>query len=469
MSTPIDDRRTFEVDKPLGLRQLIELEDSSILRQVDEYGLSKLGVAKHINRERNQREMTEFRSQLVSMLKENAHRLKTPDDENELRALLGDVVAKSGVNIPQEAIEDYIREIHHYGIIDPLMQDEEVTDIKFLGPIITYKKNNVYYRFDQQFASNEAMMAFVQAKLDRTPFHYERAEGTSDGRLPDGSRILVKGENTALQVYNRDKGRFDQEPCNLVAIRKFVRDWSLDELIESGMMDGQMKDYFQTMFDLNYSALITGERGVGKTSLINALCSLFDPLHHVAVIEDSPELTPHHPWVIRMWDKKANGENKGAISMESNIRDTARLDTKYVIIGETRVPDVALEYIKAIDFGSLCITSTHANDPQGGVMRMIFLAIASKAKPSEQLVRVQLRRMRLLIHSERLKATQGRPKLTRISELLGFEDNGTPIIHDVFRYNFRQDRFDFLGISKQTSEEAQERNIQLPDWMVGSR
>ena len=59
------------------------------------------------------------------------------------------------------------------------------------------------------------------------------------------------------------------------------------------------------------SFLVTGGTGTGKTTLLSALLSPVDPRERVVLVEDSGELRPAHPHVVRLEARPPNVEGAG--------------------------------------------------------------------------------------------------------------------------------------------------------------
>jgi energy-coupling factor transporter ATP-binding protein EcfA2 len=66
------------------------------------------------------------------------------------------------------------------------------------------------------------------------------------------------------------------------------------------------------MVNAKLAFLISGGTGSGKTTLLNALLALVPSTERVLVVEDSRELAPDHPHVIRLEARPPNAELVGA-------------------------------------------------------------------------------------------------------------------------------------------------------------
>ena len=61
--------------------------------------------------------------------------------------------------------------------------------------------------------------------------------------------------------------------------------------------------------------LVTGGTGTGKTTLLSSLLSCVAPAERIVLVEDSGELVPDHPHVVRLEARLSNVEGAGAIGL----------------------------------------------------------------------------------------------------------------------------------------------------------
>jgi pilus assembly protein CpaF len=59
---------------------------------------------------------------------------------------------------------------------------------------------------------------------------------------------------------------------------------------------------------------------VGKTTLLAALLALVPARERIVIFEDSRELAPNHPHVVRIEGRPVNTELAGAISLTDLVR-----------------------------------------------------------------------------------------------------------------------------------------------------
>jgi len=89
------------------------------------------------------------------------------------------------------------------------------------------------------------------------------------------------------------------------------------------------------------SFLISGGTGSGKTTLLAALLALVPTRERIVVVEDSRELDPLHPHVVRMEGRPANAERAGAVTLTDLVRQSLRMRPDRLVVGEVRGAEIA--------------------------------------------------------------------------------------------------------------------------------
>ncbi len=86
------------------------------------------------------------------------------------------------------------------------------------------------------------------------------------------------------------------------------------------------------------SFLVSGGTGSGKTTLLSALLGLVRPDERIVLAEDSAELRPDHPHVVRLETRPANQEAAGLVTLEDLVRQALRMRPDRLVVGEVRGP-----------------------------------------------------------------------------------------------------------------------------------
>jgi len=119
---------------------------------------------------------------------------------------------------------------------------------------------------------------------------------------------------------------------------------------------------------------VCGNPSVGKTTLLAALLALVPPNERIVIVEDSRELVPDHPHVVRIEGRPANTELAGAISLTDLVRQSLRMRPDRLVVGEVRGAEIC-DLLTAMNTGHEGGCGTvHANSPADVPARLEALA-----------------------------------------------------------------------------------------------
>ncbi|PJB98059.1 MAG: hypothetical protein CO079_04090, partial [Nitrosopumilales archaeon CG_4_9_14_0_8_um_filter_34_10] len=185
-----------------------------------------------------------------------------------------------------------IRDIVGYGILDVMMNDdniEEITAERFDRTVgVIHRKFTEFNILDSNvlFGSEDMMNSYIQRIIQRTGHSVTAAAPVMNAMTQTGDRMTV--------TYEREVSL----PGPTIDIRKFTRQpYTITHLLELGAMSKLMAAYLWILFDAKAFGLIIGETGSGKTTTINSLMCLTNPRWKIVSIEETPELKiPHYRW-----------------------------------------------------------------------------------------------------------------------------------------------------------------------------
>ncbi len=153
------------------------------------------------------------------------------------------------------------------------------------------------------------------------------------------------------------------------------RVFTLDDLAEVGMVPSAGVDILAGLVARREAFLVTGGTGSGKTTLLNTLLSAVDPGERLVVVEDSAELQPAHPHVVRLEARPANTEGSGAVTVRDLVRQALRMRPDRVVVGEVRGGEV-VDLLSALNTGHEGGCGTvHANSAADVPARLESLAL----------------------------------------------------------------------------------------------
>jgi pilus assembly protein CpaF len=170
--------------------------------------------------------------------------------------------------------EELVQDMTGYGPLEPLLRDEQITDIMVNGPDNIYVerkgKQACHVRFRD--ASHITMVAQkIAAGVGR---RVDEANPMVDARLSDGSRVNVVLPPLAID-----------SPC--VSIRKFPSSPGPGRDGEKTQCQPAWRNSLASLPLPGLSILVSGGTGSGKTTLLNAMSQLISVDERIITIEDA--------------------------------------------------------------------------------------------------------------------------------------------------------------------------------------
>ncbi|MCQ2555512.1 MAG: Flp pilus assembly complex ATPase component TadA [Clostridia bacterium] len=308
------------------------------------------------------------------------------------------------------------------GILQPLLEDSEVTEIMVNGPDNVFiEKNGMLIRNSAVFESIRELEDVMQNIAGDVHREINELNPIVDCRLPDGSRVNGVYHNVAVNGP-------------ILTIRKFSdRHFRLENLVENGTMTEECRILLEALVEAGYNMFISGGTSSGKTTLLDALSYAVPENERVIVIEDSMELKLDSiENIVHMESKKGNQDGMGKVTMSDLIRTSLRMRPDRIIVGEVRGDEV-VPMLQAMNTGHNGSLSTgHANSISGMLKRLETLYL-SALPVSLDAIRLQIAEgIDFMIHVERLHG--GKRTVTDISELIGYRD-GEYVLNRIFEYS----------------------------------
>jgi pilus assembly protein CpaF len=125
------------------------------------------------------------------------------------------------------------------------------------------------------------------------------------------------------------------------------------------------------------SFLVSGGTGSGKTTLLATLLGCCPAAERLLLVEDSGELRPHHPHVVRLEARPPNVEGVGQVTLRDLVRQALRMRPDRVVVGEVRGAEV-VDLLAALNTGHEGGCGTvHANAAADVPARLEALAVAA--------------------------------------------------------------------------------------------
>lgn len=155
------------------------------------------------------------------------------------------------------------------------------------------------------------------------------------------------------------------------------RAFTLEELVAAGALPETGARLLRALVGVRASFLVTGGTGSGKTTLLATLLGCVPASERIVLVEDSCELRPDHPHVVRLETRSANVEGAGAISLRTLVREALRMRPDRLVVGEVRGAE-CVDLLAALNIGHDGGAGTlHANSPADVPARVEALCTAA--------------------------------------------------------------------------------------------
>lgn len=249
----------------------------------------------------------------------------------------------------------------HVAMLDPDVEEISVTS--YATPV-----NVIHRRFTQYdwletnvvFGDEEVLRNYVQRLAQRAGKSVTVAIPFSDAMTREGHRIAVTFADEVTL------------PGSSIAIRKFPENpLSMAHLLKFGTLTPLMAAYLWLLEEYRGYIMILGPMSSGKSTMLNCLLTMIDPVMKIGTIEDTPELKiPHKSWQrFKARHTYSITEARYDVDLLDLVKLCVRYRPDYIVVGEVRGEEVrALTQAAALGHG--CLATLHAEGPEAALVRM---------------------------------------------------------------------------------------------------
>jgi len=321
----------------------------------------------------------------------------------------------------RELAAELVHDMLGLGPLEPLLEDETITDIMVNGP-------------DRVFVERRGKMVLSTAKF-RDATHVanvcqriaaaigrriDEASPMVDARLKDGSRVNIVFMPLALD------GPY-------ISIRKFAKKKiDFEKMIEVGSLTRPVARVLEIAGRARLNVVISGGTGSGKTTMMNAMSRLIDHGERIVTVEDAAELQLQQPHVVRLETRPASLEGRGEINQRDLVRNALRMRPDRIIIGEVRGGE-AFDMLQAMNTGHDGSMSTvHANTTRDALTRIENMVQMGNMGLPSRAIRTQIvGAVDLMVQIERQR--DGTRRVTQVTDVYGMEGE-VVTLNDIFQY-----------------------------------
>ena len=286
-----------------------------------------------------------------------------------LERVVGHILTREGPVLTTAERSSLIRQIVDeslgLGVLEPLINDETITEIMVNGPAdIWIERDGRLEKVNARFADEHQLYLTIDRIVSAVNRRVDESSPMVDARLPSGERVNVIIPPLALSGPT-------------LTIRRFPRAYSLKELMDLGAMDAAVARLISSFVRSKFNVIVSGGTGTGKTTLLNALSEFIPEGERIVTIEDSAELQLKQPHVISLESRPPNVEGKGEITIRDLVRNSLRMRPDRILVGEVRGAET-LDMLQAMNTGHEgSVATLHANSTEDAIVRLSTLASMS--------------------------------------------------------------------------------------------
>lgn len=252
------------------------------------------------------------------------------------------------------------------GPLEPLLNSPGVTDVLVNGPdSVWFDRGRGLERAAVRMTDEAAVRRLAQRLAAMAGRRLDDASPYVDARMADGTRlhavippVAQGGTCISMRVPSR-------------------RAFTLSDLVNLGMLSSAGRQWLEAMVACRSAFLVSGGTGAGKTTLLSSMLSMVPSHERVLIVEDSSELDPLHPHVVKLESRPPNVEGAGEVRLRDLVRQALRMRPDRLVVGEVRGAEV-VDLLAALNTGHEGGCGTiHANSAVDVPARLEALALAA--------------------------------------------------------------------------------------------
>ncbi len=356
---------------------------------------------------------TRVQNKLLAELDPSMDITRTEDVRRTILELFEQILTEENIVLSrperQKLFEQIAAEILGFGPLQPLLEDDTITEIMVNGPKNVYaERKGKIHRVPITFESNDHVMRVIDRIVAPLGRRIDESSPYVDARLPDGSRV-----NAVIP------------PISLVGptltIRKFSKNpITVEQLIQFGSVTPEAVQFLKACVEARLNVVISGGTGSGKTTLLNVMSSFIPGDERIITIENAAELQLRQEHVVTLESRPANIEGRGEITIRDLVINSLRMRPERIIVGECRGGET-LDMLQAMNTGhDGSMTTAHANSPRDAIARIETMCLMAGMDLPVRAIREQISSaVDVICQQERMR--DGTRKVTYVTEVGGME------------------------------------------------
>lgn len=336
-----------------------QLSETDIVKRVVDYVTSGFNVARFNMCERGEVSRETFADEIKTYIKNNYY------------------VSKAQV---ESIYEQFARFVWSYYIIDGLIADPDISDIRITDASHVYiKKRGVRSLSGVRFESADDYERFI-----------ERVALKNKVNMANNNAINIftdKSQKDWILRFNLSTKFVLSAQAPMLHIRKHARKKKLfPRLVAEAMLSEELADTLRRKIEAGESFLVCGAGSAGKTTLMNAMLEIIPMSFSIFCVQESEELFSMQPREFCAYHIVENrGEGKLRYSLEDISRNGLLVDSDVYMIGEIKGGE-AKDFLYAVHTGAICYASIHANSPRDAYFRLVDYVKRSSSHSTDEIM-----------------------------------------------------------------------------------
>jgi pilus assembly protein CpaF len=356
---------------------------------------------------------TRVQNKLLAEIDPSTDITQTEEVRRSIQELFEQILAEENIVLSRperhRLFEQITAEILGFGPLEPLLQDDSLTEIMVNGAKNIYvERKGKLHRVPVTFESDEHVLRIIDRIVAPLGRRIDESSPYVDARLPDGSRVNAVVPPISLVGPTLTIRKFSKNPI------------TMEQLIQFGSITPEALQFMKACVEARLNIVISGGTGSGKTTLLNIMSSFIPSDERIITIENAAEVQLRQEHVVTLESRPANIEGRGEITIQQLVVNSLRMRPDRIIVGEIR-DEAALDMLQAMNTGhDGSMTTAHSNSPRDTLSRLETMTLMAGMDLPVRAIREQISSaIDLVCHQARMR--DGSRRVTYITEVSGME------------------------------------------------
>lgn len=254
----------------------------------------------------------------------------------------------------EEVKKQFEKYVWGYYILDDLINDPEISDIKVIGSSnVRIKRLGERMTSDVRFKSDDELKRFTSVVAVKNKINISDINAISTFTDKESNKDFILRFNISTEYINSTNTPY-------IHIRKIPKKkYTREEIIKVGLVTEEQLDFLIAKVRYGNGLFFTGKGASGKTTLMNYLIDQIPHNNSGLVIQENEELfSDTHPDLMFQKVKTSRGEGKIQYTLKDLAINGLLLDLDYFGIGEIKGGE-ALYFLNASYTGHKVMGSGH--------------------------------------------------------------------------------------------------------------